>query len=109
MEHLDVELQEPTDVVEAASPTQITLDAAWHREKVAFRAMFDELIKQYENKFVAIYQGRVVECGENMIDTSMAAYRKFGNVPMYVHLVSLQPQKPKRVFSPRIVRSRVSP
>ena len=78
----------------------------WQSEKEAFLKLFPQLLKDYENNYVAIYQGKVVATGKKCLETSVAAFEAFGNVPIYVHLVSATPEKPKHLFSPLFVLSR---
>ena len=83
-------------------------DVLWAKEVQAYDAMFDELIKTYENKFVAIYQGRVVANGDDKTAVVKCALEKHGNVPFFVHLVSRKPEVVKS-FPASVRYRRVAP
>lgn len=93
---------QPAPVIEPSGSHQFP----WHGEKVAFQNMFGELLKLYNGKFVAIHQGQVAAVGENMVDATIKAVKLFGNVPMYIHLVSESPRSKIKLRSPHIVLER---
>ena len=84
--HLNIQIRKPSDL-------------EWAKEVRAFDAMFPELIKLYENKFVVIYQGKVVASGDDKTKLVLATLEQFGNVPFYIHKVSRIPKKAIRMPS----------
>lgn len=79
-------------------------DAAFEREVTAFKALKPELLKQYLDQYVAIYQGQVVGHGNNRLALVKEVYEQFGEVPCYVEKVSLEP--PRRVHMPSVWKSK---
>jgi hypothetical protein len=73
----------------------------WEREHQAFRQMLPTLLATHANKFVAIHSGEVVCVGEDQAKVALAAYTKYGYVPIFVGLVSTN-QPAMRVPSPRL-------
>jgi len=85
---------------------QSTQDQAFRREVEAFERMKPELLRQYRNRVVAIYNGQVVEVGnenESVADVAMRVYERLGYIPVYVHRVEETPRVYK-IPSPQIVR-----
>ena len=81
-------------------------DEAFRREVEAFERMKPELLRQYRNRAVAIYNGQVVEVGsenESVADVAMRVYERLGYIPVYVYRVEETPRVYK-ISSPRIVR-----
>ena len=82
--HLNIQIRKPSDV-------------EWAKEVRAYDAMFPELIKLYENKYVAIYKGKVVAIDDDKMKVVLSTLKQFGNVPFYYHKVSRTPQKAIRL------------
>ena len=76
-------------------------DDQWRRERSVFQQLLPQLLTESPGKFVAIHAGRVVACGDNKIEVARQAYSQCGYVPIYVGLVSSEPQKPIRIPTPR--------
>ena len=76
----------------------------WRREQQAFQSRLPELLKTYRNQYVAIHDGDVVESGNDKLGVAGRAYARFGYVPIYVGLVTDQPQPLIRIPSPRLLR-----
>jgi len=53
---------------------------------------------------MAIHEGRVVESSEDKLEVARRACARFGSIPMFVTLVTDQPQRPIRIPSPRVIR-----
>jgi hypothetical protein len=79
--------------------------AEWEAEREAFRQLLPSLLSTHRGQFVAIYQARVVEAGEDEIQVARRAYARHGCVPLFVELVTDQPRRTVRLPSPRVVRS----
>ncbi len=75
----------------------------WQRERQAFLRLLPSLLQSHRDKYVAIHEERVVETGDELVDVAMRAYGRYGYVPIYVQLVTDQPQRPIRLTSPRLV------
>jgi hypothetical protein len=85
---------------------QSTQDQAFRREVEAFERMKPELLRQYRNRVVAIYNSQVIEVGnenESVADVAMRVYGRLGYIPVYVQRVEETPRVYK-ISSPRIVR-----
>jgi PHD/YefM family antitoxin component YafN of YafNO toxin-antitoxin module len=83
-----------------------THNEAFQREAAAFERMMPELLRQYRNRVVAIYNGQVVEVGsenESVADVAMRVYERLGYISVYVHRVEETPRIYK-ISSPQIVR-----
>ncbi len=76
-------------------------DERWHRERSAFQQLLPQLLKESSGKFVAIYAGQVVACGDNKIEVAQQAYSQCGYVPIYVGHVSTELQSYLRMPTPR--------
>jgi len=90
----------PAPVVDLPPPP----DNKWRREQHAFIRLLPELLKTHKGKYVAIHEERLVESGDDLISVAMRAYAKYGYVPIYVDLVTDQPQPIVRIPTPRFVR-----
>jgi hypothetical protein len=77
----------------------------WRSEQQSFWRQLPELLKVHRGQYVAIHNGNVVESGADKLAVAERAYARFGYVPIFVHLVSDEPQSLARVPSPRLVRS----
>jgi hypothetical protein len=74
----------------------------WRCEQRAFRHLLPELLKTHRGQYVAVHEGQVVESGSDKLDIAGRAYARFGYVPIYVSLVTDEPQPPLRMPSPRL-------
>jgi len=63
---------------------------AFEREQQAFECLKPELLRTHRGQWVAIYQGKVVEVGEDQSQVLDRVYDRFGYVPVYVQLVEEQ-------------------
>lgn len=82
-------------------PAPDPVDPAWERERQAFLTMKESLLAEYRGRFVAVREGRVVESGHDQVAVALRAYERFGYVPIYVGLVSTEPQPSRRIPTPR--------
>jgi len=65
---------------------------AFERERQAFEHLKPELLLTHRGQWVAIYQGEVVEAGEDRSQVLDSVYDRFGYVPVYVQQVEEQPR-----------------
>jgi hypothetical protein len=79
----------------------ITPGSKWRCEQQAFRKMLPDLLKTHRNQFVAIHEGALIASGDDKLAVAQAAYAQFGYVPIFVSLVSDEPQAVVRMPSPR--------
>ena len=75
----------------------------WAHEQRAFLRLRPALLRSHRNKYVAIYRGKLVDCGKDEIALGLRVYAKFGYVPIYVGRVSDEPQQVVRIPSPRLL------
>ena len=75
----------------------------FEREMAAFRRLLPELLKDYRNQYVAVHEEKVAGSGAELIPVAMAAYDRFGYQPIYVDLVTDEPQRPVLVPHFRIL------
>jgi hypothetical protein len=75
------------------------------RERDAFRALLPSLLAEYDGKFVAVHEGKVVDSGDDQIAVARRCYAKFGYIPIYVGKVSSTPIPPALIPSPSRVHS----
>ncbi|MEW5718777.1 MAG: type II toxin-antitoxin system HicA family toxin [Chloroflexota bacterium] len=64
----------------------------WYVEKAAFERMLPELLQAYRGKFVAIYQGKVVDSDDKMGELIWRVERKLGDKSFYVDEVLETPR-----------------
>ena len=65
---------------------------AWHAEKAAFQKLLPELLKTYREKWVAIYQGKVVDSDEKEGELMYRVALKYGDAPVYIDEVLGKPR-----------------
>ncbi len=75
----------------------------FEREHAAFKRLLPQLLKDYRNQYVAIHEEQIVGTGDNILDVAHAAYDRFGYQPIYVDLVTDEPQRLVRIPSPRVL------
>jgi hypothetical protein len=102
VEHADP-LDAPTIEIAAAPKLAFIPNKDWDREREAFYRMLPDLLPTYRDKYVAILGGGVVGHGDASRQVSLEAHRRYGEVPIYIGLVSEQPAAPIRIPSFRIV------
>ena len=90
-------LPAPVVVLPTKTPTK------FEREMAAFHRLLPSLLKDYRNQYVAIHEEKMVGSGESIIEVAKRAYKEFGYQPIYVDLVTDEPQRPIRIPSPRIL------
>ena len=78
-------------------------ETQWDRDKRAFWEMRESLLPKYEGKYVAVYNGEVVDSDEDSIALTDRFYRRYGYVPVYCQLVTKGPLPVCRIRSPRII------
>jgi hypothetical protein len=103
----------PPPAVEApklpAYPPPVPEDAKLRQEHEALLRMWPELLKTHQGQYVAIHDGQLVEAGPDKVAVALRAYKRFGYVPIYVHLVTDQPQPVVKIPSLAIRRAGGAP
>ena len=94
----------PPDKRPKAFPTRPT-HPVLAAEYDAFERMLPELMKTHAGKYVALRNGAVVAVADTEVGARTAADQEVPGLPVYVRLVTDQPQPLPRIGSPRIVRS----
>ena len=65
---------------------------AFEHERQAFERLRPELLRTHRGQWVAIYQGEVVEAGQDRSQVLDSVYDCFGYIPVYVQQVEEQPR-----------------
>ena len=82
----------------------------FERERRSFYQLLPTLLATYSGEYVAIHEGQVVDHGVDQVEVTLRVLRRVGSVPVFVHLVS---REPERVYRSGLVRdpvtSKVSP
>jgi hypothetical protein len=84
-------------------------DTKWEHERRAFLRLLPSLLPSYRGQYVAINDGQVVETGAELVPVALRAYQRYGNVPIYVDLVTDEPTHVVRIPGPRLVREDRAP
>lgn len=79
-------------------------DSKWERERAAFLKLLPSLLTTQRGKYVAVYEGQVVDSGDDEIALALRAYDQIGYVPIFVGLVTDDPRPVMRMPSPRLYR-----
>jgi hypothetical protein len=85
----------PTDIETLPAPVlppRRSKNEKWEREYAAFIEMLPDLLQTHRGKFVAIHEGRMVDCGDDKIALALRVYNKYGYIPIYVGLVAVTAQ-----------------
>ena len=91
-EHLDE--SETSDIIQA-----------FEQEVAAFEQMRADLLTQYADQFVAIYQGKVVASGSEKLALLDKVREQYGNVVCYIEKVAPDSPRTVRMPSVRVARS----
>jgi len=73
--------------------------AAFEQEAAAFEKLKPELLKQYEGKVVAIYQGKVVMVGDDRLALHDQVTQHYGHIPCYIESVQDETPRVARITS----------
>ncbi len=71
---------------------QSTQDQAFRREVEAFERMKPELLKTHLGKAVAVYHGEIVAVGETKAQVYEQVTARFGEAPVFIHVVEEHPR-----------------
>jgi hypothetical protein len=65
-------------------------DAPFWKEVAAFAKMPQSALDPYFGKFVAVYNGNIVDSDVDEGELALRFYRTFGYVPVYIHEVGIE-------------------
>ena len=65
-------------------------DAPFWKEVVAFAQIPQSDLDPYYGKYVAIYEGNIVDSDTDEGELALRFYRTFGYVPVYIHKVGVE-------------------
>jgi hypothetical protein len=77
-------------------------DEKLKKEALAFKKAHPQLVKKYLGQYVAIYGGKLVEVDKDFEAIFLRVQKRFGNVPVLIRLVMVQPEVELRGPSPRL-------
>lgn len=86
----------------AAAPSRLD---AFGREKEAFLRLKDDLMRDFEEKYVAILHGKVVDSDKDQAHLAQRVYGKYGYVQIYIDKVSKETRRKLENPSPENIRS----
>lgn len=84
-------------------------DARWRAERDAFLRLLPSLLATDRGRYVAVHGGSVIVAGDDEVEVAMEAYRRVGQVPLHVGLVTTEAPRVVRIASPRLVRAKQQP
>jgi hypothetical protein len=82
----------PTTLPAPAIDTAVSPSTKWQREQQAFQQLLPGLLAAHKGQYVAVHNGQVVDSGDDKLALAMRVLAKVGNVPIYVGLVSSEPE-----------------
>jgi hypothetical protein len=88
---------------QAARQRSTSPDPEFEAQVAAFERLKPELLKQYRGRAVAIYQGQVVEVGDDKLQVLGRIFKRYGDVRCYIEWV--EPDAPRRVRVPSVRRA----
>jgi hypothetical protein len=76
---------------------------AWEAEREAFFRLLPALLATHQGRYVAVHRGSIVAEGGDQVEVACQAYSRVGYVPVYVGRVGVEPERPVRLPSPRLL------
>ena len=64
----------------------------WEREHQAFQRLLPQLLATHAGRYVAVYDGQVVDSGDDKLALALRVLAKVGNVAIHVGLVTAEPE-----------------
>jgi hypothetical protein len=65
-------------------------DAPFWKEVTAFNRLPQSMIDEHYGRYVAVYQGNIVDSDTDEGELALRFYRTFGYVPVYIHKVGTE-------------------
>lgn len=75
-----------------------------HAEAQAFRAMHHELVSLYQDRYVAIHNGQVVDDDVDRRSLYIRVRAGYGATPVLIRKVAASPEREFHILSPRLER-----
>ena len=75
----------------------------FERERLTFYRLLPSLVQTHRGQYVAIHNEQVVDSGDDRLDVADRVWVKHGYVPIYVELVTDEPQPPVRIPHYRVL------
>ena len=79
----------------------------WHqrilKESERYQAMHAQLRAQYPDRYIAMYNGEVVDIGDEVGEVYQRIQARFGRVPVLITRVGVEPVETFTIRSPRLV------
>ncbi len=91
---------------QAAQQPPLPISANFEAEIAAFEQLKPALLERYPGRAVAIYQGQVVEVGDDKMEVLAQVIDKLGDVSCYVEWVEADAPRRVRVPSVRVANNR---
>ena len=73
----------------------------FERERRAFYRLLPALLATHQGQYVAIHDEQVVDSGADQVEVALRVLRRISSVPIFVHLVS---HEPERVYRSGVLR-----
>lgn len=74
------------------------------REENAYKRMFYQLLLEYEGRYVAIHDGRVIDSDTELMKLHNRVYLKISELPVLFKKVTPEPEREIVIRSPRVER-----
>jgi hypothetical protein len=65
-------------------------DAPFWKEVAAFNQLPNTVVDEYYGRYIAVYQGNIVDSDTDEGELALRFYRTFGYVPVYIHKVGTE-------------------
>lgn len=78
---------------------------AMQEEKARFQAMLPDLLTRYENQYVALYQGKIVDHDQDKIALALRLDKTHPNTAVLIQKVTAESEPILRMPSPRLTRN----
>jgi hypothetical protein len=73
------------------------------REFDAFQRLLPQLLRSHRGQYAAVFKGQLVGTGPDKGELAQEVYRRHGSVPIYIDLITDEPQPIPRIPSARVV------
>ncbi len=80
----------PSRLPNSFFPIEDLEDAPFWKEVVAYAHFTSIELEPHHGKFIAVYQGNIVDSDMDEAELALRFYRVFGYVPVYIHAVGVE-------------------
>ena len=102
---LPYELYQQLTASPAAPQPKLPANESFERNRAAYYAMKPELLKTYRGKFVAFYNGELVDSDADEPTLVERVHAKYAYGTLFIHLVD-EPERIYHIPGPRLPRNR---